>query len=32
MSKNNEESLDLYDLIYDYLHETWDPTGEYSNY
>ena len=41
MSKNNEESLDLYDLVYDYLHETWDPigvkafgepAGEYSNY
>jgi hypothetical protein len=41
MSKNNEESLDLYDLIYDYFKETWDPIGvkafgepaaEYSNY
>jgi len=27
MSKNNEESFDLYDLVYDYLHETWDPIG-----
>ncbi|NBV92534.1 MAG: hypothetical protein EBR91_10240 [Flavobacteriia bacterium] len=41
MNKNNEEPLDLYDLVYDYLHETWDPigvkafgepAGEYSNY
>ena len=41
MSENNEESLDLYDLVYDYLHESWDPigvkafgepAGEYSNY
>jgi hypothetical protein len=41
MSKNNEESLDLYDLVYDYLHESWDPigvkafgepAGEYANY
>ena len=41
MSKNYEKSLVLYDLVCDYLHETWDPigvkafgepAGEYSNY
>jgi hypothetical protein len=41
MSQNIEQVMDLYDQVYDYLHETWDPigvkafgepAGEYSNY
>jgi hypothetical protein len=27
MSQNNEPAMGLYDHIYTYLHETWDPIG-----
>jgi len=40
MSQNNEQAMDLYDHVYTYLHETWDPigvkafgeNGEYASY
>ncbi len=27
MSQNNTQAMDLYDHVYTYLHETWDPIG-----
>ena len=40
MSQNNEQAMDLYDHVYTYLHETWNPigvkdfgeNGEYASY